>query len=133
MDPAVASIELTLSLTATWGVNMERRFFVASAAAICMGRPLLAIADLMRHVPRKDDVAIRPWHESMWYCGHAVVWLNTASGIYYYKGDSWYGRTKRGGFSCEKEAIARGNRARREIASNTDGGRPATLSSIPSA
>lgn len=97
---------------------MKRRFFVASAATICVGRPLQAIVDLMRHAPNEDNAAIRPWRESMWYCGHAVVWLNTASGIYYYKGDRWYGRTQRGGFSCEKEAIARGNRARVHIVGN---------------
>ena len=40
-----------------------------------------------------------------------VVWLNIPSGIYHYKGERWYGRTKRGAFVCEKEAIAAGERA----------------------
>jgi|GEM_PF-4811875 hypothetical protein len=33
------------------------------------------------------------------------------SGIYHYKGDRWYGRTKHGAYACEKEAIAAGDRA----------------------
>ena len=40
-----------------------------------------------------------------------VVWLNIASGIYHYKGERWYGRTKHGAYACEKEAIAAGDRA----------------------
>ena len=40
-----------------------------------------------------------------------VVWLNVPSGIYHYKGERWYRRTKHGAFACEKEAIAAGDRA----------------------
>lgn len=40
-----------------------------------------------------------------------VVWLNVPSGIYHYKGERWYGRTKHGAYACEKEAIAAGDRA----------------------
>jgi hypothetical protein len=40
-----------------------------------------------------------------------VVWLNIPSGIYHYKGERWYGRTKHGGYACEKEAIKAGDRA----------------------
>ena len=42
-----------------------------------------------------------------------VVWLNANSGIYHYKGERWYARTRRGAFVCEKEAIAEGDRATR--------------------
>ena len=45
-------------------------------------------------------------------CPHdTVVWLNIPSGIYHYKGERWYGRTKHGAYACEKEAIAAGDRA----------------------
>lgn len=40
-----------------------------------------------------------------------VVWLNIPSGVYHYKGERWYGRTKHGAYACEKEAIAAGDRA----------------------
>ena len=40
-----------------------------------------------------------------------VVWLNIQSGIYHYKGERWYGKTKHGAYVCEKEAIAAGDRA----------------------
>ncbi len=40
-----------------------------------------------------------------------VVWLNVPSGIYHYKGERWYGRTKHGAYVCQKEAIAAGDRA----------------------
>lgn len=46
------------------------------------------------------------------HCPHdTVVWLNIPSGIYHYKGERWYGRTKHGAYACEKEAIAAGDRA----------------------
>jgi hypothetical protein len=40
-----------------------------------------------------------------------VVWLNIPSGIYHYKGERWYGRTKHGAYACEREAVAAGDRA----------------------
>jgi hypothetical protein len=40
-----------------------------------------------------------------------VVWLNVPSGIYHYKGERWYGRTKHGAYACEKEAVKAGDRA----------------------
>ena len=40
-----------------------------------------------------------------------VVWLNTPSGIYHFKGQRWYGRTKHGAFVCMQEADRAGDRA----------------------
>ena len=34
----------------------------------------------------------------------AVVWLNTSSTNYHFKGDTWYGRTQRGAYACKTEA-----------------------------
>ena len=51
-------------------------------------------------------------NEAQAHCPHdIVVWLNISSGIYHYKGERWYGRTKHGAYVCEKEAIAAGDRA----------------------
>ena len=33
-----------------------------------------------------------------------VVWLNTSSGNYVFKGDPWYGHTQRGAYVCKAEA-----------------------------
>lgn len=43
----------------------------------------------------------------------AVVWLNTPSGIYHFKGMRWYGRTQHGAFVCKREADQAGDRATR--------------------
>lgn len=93
---------------------MKRSLFIAAAiGAIPIGQPLLATAeDLTKRVRSKPIVEAPDWDKSIWYCGSAVVWLNTTSGIYYYKGDRWYGRTRRGAYTCEKEAIRGGNRAK---------------------
>lgn len=42
-----------------------------------------------------------------------VVWLNLPSGIYHFKGQRWYGRTKHGAFVCKKEADQAGDRGTR--------------------
>ena len=45
-------------------------------------------------------------------CGSdTVVWLNTATGIYHFAGERWYGHTKSGAYVCEKQADAAGDRA----------------------
>jgi hypothetical protein len=42
-----------------------------------------------------------------------VVWLNLPSGIYHFKGERWYGKTKSGAFVCAQEANKAGDRATR--------------------
>ena len=39
-----------------------------------------------------------------------VVWLNIPSGIYHFKGQRWYGRTKSGAYVCKQEADRVGDR-----------------------
>jgi hypothetical protein len=41
----------------------------------------------------------------------AVVWLNTSSANYHFKGDPWYGHTQRGTYVCKAEADKNGMRA----------------------
>jgi hypothetical protein len=43
--------------------------------------------------------------------GGTVVWVNTKSHIYHFKGTSDYGNTKQGTYMCEAAATAAGNRA----------------------
>jgi hypothetical protein len=95
---------------------MKRSLFIAAAAsAIPISGPLLAsAADLTKRVRVETNMDAAGRHDPTWYCGSAVVWLNTASGIYYYRGDRWYGQTKRGAYTCEREAINAGNRANLE-------------------
>src|SRR5450631_2892410 len=94
---------------------MKRRYFIAAAAsAVCIAPPMLAGAEgQMKRERSETNVKASGWYEPTWYCGSAVVWLNVESGIYYHKADRLYGRTKRGAYVCEKEAIGTGNRASR--------------------
>ena len=49
------------------------------------------------------------------YCpGDTVVWLNTWSGIWHYRGAKYWMNTKYGAFVCEGEARAKGMRAARD-------------------
>lgn len=38
------------------------------------------------------------------------VWVNTGSGVYHCPGTRWYGKTKRGEYMTQKQAIEKGNR-----------------------
>jgi hypothetical protein len=40
-----------------------------------------------------------------------VVWVNTPSGIYHFKGMRWYGVTNQGAYVCQKEGDQAGYRA----------------------
>ncbi|MDE1150482.1 MAG: hypothetical protein PW843_28370 [Azospirillaceae bacterium] len=42
-----------------------------------------------------------------------VVWVNTATGVFHFKGQRWYAATKQGAFVCETEALEGGMRATR--------------------
>jgi competence protein ComEA len=47
-----------------------------------------------------------------------MVWVNTATKVYHFEGDPWYGRTKEGKYMTEQEAIAAGYRASKQKISN---------------
>ena len=48
-----------------------------------------------------------------------MVWVNTATKVYHYEGDHWYGKTKEGKFMTEQDAIKAGYRASKEGAPKT--------------
>ncbi|HKD18299.1 MAG TPA: helix-hairpin-helix domain-containing protein [Thermoanaerobaculia bacterium] len=43
-----------------------------------------------------------------------MVWVNTATKVYHFEGDPWYGKTKEGKFMTEQDAIKAGYRASKE-------------------
>jgi hypothetical protein len=45
--------------------------------------------------------------------GDQVVWVNTPSGVYHYRGERYFGSTKQGKFMCEKAALREGGRPTR--------------------
>ena len=48
-----------------------------------------------------------------------MVWVNTATKVYHYEGDRWYGKTKEGKFMTEADAIKAGYRASKQGAPKT--------------
>jgi hypothetical protein len=49
--------------------------------------------------------------EAQAYCPKdVVVWVNLPTGVYHFKGQRWYGNTKRGAYECRKEADQEGSR-----------------------
>lgn len=107
-----------LTLATQTRADMKRSLFIAAAAstgAVSISRPLLAKAEgLTKCVGVETNVKAPGRCNPTWYCGSAVVWLDIPSGTYYHKGDRRYGRTERGAYTCEKEAIGAGHRAGRD-------------------
>ncbi|HXX41397.1 MAG TPA: hypothetical protein VEI58_03935 [Chthoniobacterales bacterium] len=46
--------------------------------------------------------------------GHGMVWVNTESHVYHHEGSRWYGRTKKGKYMSEADAIKEGDHADKE-------------------
>jgi hypothetical protein len=90
-------------------MNMKRSFFIgfAAAALSVIGAPLAKPEELAKSL--QANPTLLGWTKPT--CGSAVVWLDIPNGIYYRKGERWYGRTKRGAYTCENLAISAGNRA----------------------
>jgi hypothetical protein len=86
-------------------------------ARLVLGAVVLAI--LLVGDPTLGDAANAPSlfnteQQAQQHCpSDTVVWLNLPSGIYHFKGQRWYGRTKSGAFVCRKEADQVGDRATR--------------------
>ncbi len=43
--------------------------------------------------------------------GNGQVWVNTETHVYHKEGSKWYGRTKKGKYESEQDAIKEGNHA----------------------
>ncbi len=46
--------------------------------------------------------------------GSGMVWVNTSTGVYHREGDRWYGKTKKGKYMTEADAIKAGFREAKE-------------------
>jgi hypothetical protein len=97
------------------GAYMFLRFFTALSFSLCA---VFVIPSSSTAAPSPPVVAAATLtyfateHAAQVHCPRdVVVWLNIPSGIYHYRGERWYGRTKHGAYVCEREAAAAGDRA----------------------
>jgi hypothetical protein len=83
-------------------------------------RRLLAIAvvimpsvALAQQTPAKPPAMLTPYKtaDSAGCSGDVAVWLDPETHVYYLKGDKLFGKTKRGGYNCRKQADAAGYKA----------------------
>lgn len=86
---------------------MVRSFLARLLVALLLLAPIAATAAQLPALFTTEQ-------EAQQHCPRdTVVWLNLPSGIYHFKGQRWYGNTKRGAFVCKKEADGAGDRATR--------------------
>ena len=90
-----------------------RSIFCAALLALLLGLVFPALASPRvdtSHVPQFPTESAAQKH-----CPRdTVVWLNTYSGIWHYKGAKYWMNTKYGAFVCEGEAGKEGMRAARD-------------------
>jgi hypothetical protein len=90
-------------------IKLFRKFtiFVVLLSALCI-LPL-GVAYSQQQAPQFQSE-----QEAREHCPHdTVVWVNTKTGVYHFKGQRWYGNTKEGAYECRKEANTEGDRATR--------------------
>jgi hypothetical protein len=92
-------------------MNLKSKF-----ATILMVLSLLPAGGALAQTPQKSPASqagqYKTEEDAKAHCsGDAVVWVNTSSKVYHYAGTKAYGKTKRGGYACEKEASTGGFRA----------------------
>jgi DNA uptake protein ComE-like DNA-binding protein len=69
--------------------------------------PASAAAPATKPAPAGQAAAQQPPAKGM-------VWVNTATGVYHFEGDRWYGKTKEGKYMTEQDALKAGYRASKE-------------------
>ena len=80
----------------------------------CLLAPLLMILSVSCTALGAELATFTSEQEAQTHCPmDTVVWLNLPTGIFHFKGERWYGRTKNGAYVCEKEAGHAGDRATR--------------------
>jgi hypothetical protein len=84
---------------------MRRLWFIVAALIIC-GTPYGQSTAGPERFPTEESARAHCPKDT-------VVWLNLPTMIWHYKGQRWYGRTKKGAYVCEKEAAEAGARATR--------------------
>lgn len=89
------------------------RPLIALSLTLLLGLPSVSLAS-----PRVDTSAVPQFKTEQAAQHHCprdtVVWLNTYSGIWHYKGAKYWMNTKYGAFACEDEARKLGMRASRD-------------------
>ena len=72
-----------------------------------------ASAGSQKMAPKASDAGSGPT-EARQAPAKGMVWVNTATKVYHFEGDRWYGKTKEGKFMTEQDAIRAGYRAAKE-------------------
>jgi len=85
----------------------------ASAPAEATRESAPASTGSQKMAPKASESASGPT-EARQAPAKGMVWVNTATKVYHYEGDQWYGKTKEGKFMTEQDAIKAGYRASKE-------------------
>jgi hypothetical protein len=77
-----------------------------------MNDTLAAVALLLAAAAPKAEIPLFPTEaEAERRCpDDIVVWLDTATGVYYFRGQRWHASTPKGAFACKKDADRAGYR-----------------------
>lgn len=81
---------------------------------IVLAVPVLIVAGAAAPAAKDEAPLFPSEQEAEQSCpSDIVVWVDTKTRIYYFRGQQWYASTKSGGFACKREADQRGYRRNR--------------------
>jgi hypothetical protein len=97
-----------------WALLFTVVLLFSSSHAVARLTPSQVDAQSSQSTSRQTAPRFKTEQEAQKHCpADTVVWVNTGTGVYHYKGQRWYGNTKLGAYECKKEADAEGDRPTR--------------------
>ncbi|HEY2798510.1 MAG TPA: helix-hairpin-helix domain-containing protein [Thermoanaerobaculia bacterium] len=119
VEPAVAGAPGVGAGSSSSRAKSQPASTSAPSGASSTGTSATSSSASTRNAPKDSSSEGEPEVAARTAPAAGMVWVNTATKVYHYEGDRWYGKTKEGKFMTEADAVKAGFRASKEGAPKT--------------